>query len=288
MRAMRRVGFSSMERPGAGSESSRLQAPNLKEAPGFKSQSGASLRGFARLGALALALLVVGCGGGEKMESEADVEAIAPVEFDSGAGLKLAEETIQAMGLETGPVGVGRFRDTFHSVARSMGELEDGGLCLRAVVPEGKAPVADAEMTVARENGDGAWPGRLLEVNRSLVAASGDVELLVRVESGADIGIAAGGGATLHYPLSGERESASVPESALIRAALGDFVYVVTGAGYQRRRVLVGQLTGGRAELRSGVKPGEVVVNRGSDEIWILELALVGGMTHLENMKGER
>jgi len=91
----------------------------------------------------------------------------------------------------------------------------------------------------------------------------------------------------VQYPVSDERESVSAPASALIRAALGDFFYVDTGEVLLRRRVAVGQVVDGRAEIRSGLAAGERVVTRGSNALWILELAMVGGMSQLDSTGGE-
>lgn len=122
------------------------------------------------------------------------------------------------------------------------------------------------------------------EVNRELVAVSGDAEVLVCVASGSD-GLPAGKGLRLSYALSAERESLSVPPAALVRAALGDFVFAAVGDRFRRRRVEVGQSDRDRVEIRSGLGAGDEVVTKGAEKLWILELAMVGGMGNLEPAK---
>jgi len=252
----------------------------------------ARIRGLAGLlamsGPAALSLVILGCGNGGGTASSGGMEASVeePVRFESGVGLMLAEETRMAMELETETAGTGRFRDTFHAVARSLGDREGGGVRLRAVAPADKIPAKDSEVQVVRRQGSGRWTGRLLDINRSLVQVSGDVELLIGVDLDERSEVAEADLA-VQYPVSDERESVSAPASALIRAALGDFVYVDTGEGLLRRRVAVGQVVDGRAEIRSGLAAGERVVTRGSNALWILELAMVGGMSQLDSTGGE-
>ncbi len=227
-----------------------------------------------------LAALCVGCGPAAEMVEAPEIEEAGPVAFESGAGLKLAPETREALDLEMAQVGSGRFTDRYQAPARNMGG-RGAEVCLRAVVPAEKAPKQGVEAAIHDAAGTKTWSGRVDEVNRHLVKVSGDVEVLVCL-SGKHDSAPAGGGLEISYALSEERESLSVPPSALVRAALGDFVFVSNEGFLLRRRVEVGQVDEDRVEIRSGLQLGDSVVSKAADKLWILELAMVGGMSNLE------
>jgi membrane fusion protein, multidrug efflux system len=55
-----------------------------------------------------------------------------------------------------------------------------------------------------------------------------------------------------------------IPEEALVTSSGSHFVYVVADNRATRRAVTIGATSGGRAEVQSGIAPGELVVTRGT------------------------
>jgi len=239
---------------------------------------------FLPIAAAGAALLLTGCepranGAGNAAASPA--EPAEPVVFSPEQGLALARLTRESLQLATAPVRVGRFVEKHHAIARRL-EEQDGEVCLRAVVPADRAPKNNSPIEIAA--GPATVQGRIREIDRQLERVSGEVELLICVDARAMEKL--GSRVRVSYPLSEERESFTIPTEGLIRAALGDFVYVENDGHYRRHRVRVGMVEEGRAEILDGIKATDAVVTRGADQLWILELAMVGGMSNLDSLEG--
>jgi hypothetical protein len=74
----------------------------------------------------------------------------------------------------------------------------------------------------------------------------------------------------------------AVPQGALVRAALGDFVYSVEGEFLKRLAVKTGTEDSTWIELLTGLAVGQSVVTRGTEALWLLELSEVGGITNIK------
>lgn len=70
-----------------------------------------------------------------------------------------------------------------------------------------------------------------------------------------------------------------VPSDALLRTVRGDFVYVVNGDWFLRTPVQVGEISGGRIEIKDGLYDGDTVVTQGVRALSLSEIhALNGGV----------
>jgi hypothetical protein len=234
----------------------------------------------------AFALLGSACGPvqstGEAVEPSPEMETAA---FEPGGGLRIAEETRAAMKLTFAAVSSREFVDLETVAARCLGRAGEGAEHqLRASIQPDRQPFGGAAIRV-RDVGHAGGPlaANLTGIDRQLLAVDGSLELIAVVAGNCEA--MAGESLELVYQVGPARTSAAVPVAAVVRAALGDFVFEEVEDRLQRRRVTVGAENDGWLEIRSGLKTGARVVETGARELWILELSLVGGMSNLETVK---
>ncbi len=79
--------------------------------------------------------------------------------------------------------------------------------------------------------------------------------------------LAAGQSVTLLLPAGASRDVVSVHKDAVLNLKGKTMVYVVEGGAAQIRPVKLGEAVGGRFEVLSGVKPGDLVVVRGNERL---------------------
>lgn len=235
--------------------------------------------------ALALMLgLWTGCGSREAAPAATDE---GPKLFQEGKGLKLSAETWKSLGLETA-AAVPR---TVHTEAGGTAQVFERGtnaagvprVLASAFIPvtahrslEGTAVVfSPADVPSATVT------GTVLRVDSSSRAAFGQAEVVVELlETGRAATLGSFGQVRLQ---TAPVEAASaVPRGSLVRAALGDFVYVAEGEFLKRVPVKVGAEDSGWMEVLDGVSPGKTVVTRGAQALWLLELSEVGGMANIK------
>lgn len=70
-----------------------------------------------------------------------------------------------------------------------------------------------------------------------------------------------------------------VPESALLTAADGSYVYTVNGSHLTRTRVKPGAVSEGFVEIEDGLYAGDSVAAKGVDGLWLVELSALKGGT---------
>ena len=72
----------------------------------------------------------------------------------------------------------------------------------------------------------------------------------------------------------------AIPQSALLRTAEGTFVYAVNGDAYFRTSVKVGAEAEGWIEVVDGLLPGDQVVTKPVQTLWLIELRATKGGGH--------
>jgi hypothetical protein len=79
---------------------------------------------------------------------------------------------------------------------------------------------------------------------------------------------------------SAEAKTVSVvPESALLVAADGNYIYTVNGSHLTRTRVKRGAVRDGFTEIEDGLYAGDAVAAKGVDSLWLVELSALKGGT---------
>jgi hypothetical protein len=238
---------------------------------------------------LGLAWCLPWFGTGCRNAVEADARAGAavedgtgPVVYEAGRGLRIETGTREAMGLGVAPVGRGRFRDHQTVMARRL--HQDGNThLLRALIRSEQKPDQDAGLRLRWAKDGATVPARRIGLAPDPVTAGAEWELLVTNEERFPTEPAQS--MELIYSVGPERESLEVPAEAVVQAAVGEFVYEEADGYLLRRPVGTGAVNDGRVEIRSGLAAGSRVVGRGAESLWILELAMVGGIGNLDQGK---
>lgn len=246
---------------------------------------GRRRRALARTGRLALALGLMLAAGCSRHNPNSPTPEEPPPLFQDGKGLKLPAETQTSLGLQLGAAGPRTLRPQ-RAVRMQIFERStnaSGTVCLRAsgFVPSNLV----ARMPEARVMADlgGQTPalleGRLLRVESNAQAGLGQAELVVEFCGGPALPV--GSFVQGLLALGPVHAACAVPRTALVRAAWGDFVYVVEDGFFKRVRVQVGVEDPDWAEVQAGLEPGTRLVASGAEALWLLELSQVGGMANL-------
>ena len=239
------------------------------------------LRSSALFGFGILFVTLVGCG----LDS-ANTEAKAPnrkdlPSFKEGKGLLLPEETRRFIGLEIGDVAD---RKVNRSVTLEVQVYEaDSG---KARYASGLVDVAESEwlhpgQPVSLVSKDGKIiSGILARLETQAQLLSRQAEVIIEIPRTAPER-ALESNLTATLTATNAEEATTIPVSALLRAAAGDFVYVVNGERLLRTAVTVGNEGDGFVQIKEGLYAGDKVVVKPPQTLWLTELRLAraGGDT---------
>ena len=215
-------------------------------------------------------LFLVGCGPKKTSDSHAHggehdhAESIAAVSFKEGRGLKLAPETAKALGVTTAEVVE---RAVAHRIELRV-SIFDSGPPARASALVSPEIANDLEKHSPRE-------AKIVSVNRVLAATTGQAEIIFELPEKARVGD------TVPLILSGPASNvAAVPASALLRTAVGTFVFVANNDSLLRTPVKTGASDGAFIEITDGLYSGDVVAVSAVEQLWLTELRLTKGGGH--------
>lgn len=249
--------------------------------------------------ALALALLFAGCGkkhdesdghdhGKQKADGKGGNHAPGGASFKPGTGVILTDETRQSLGVETAEVTERKLPVRLRFTAQVFGEnhkptaaeTEHAECTARAsgLLSQATAASLRAGHPVGLVSMSGETLGGIvLGVTKSL--AIGDAEVVVGItNAGAKVKPAEFLSATVALPR--EDSVAVVPKSAVLRAADGTFVYTINGNAFFRTAVKTGAEAEAFVEITDGLYPGDVVVTKPVERLWLIELRATKGGGH--------
>lgn len=183
-----------------------------------------------------------------------------------------AARQLLARARVTSPLAGGVQRVMVH-----MGERVDAGgplvevidasvLHLMALVPSAQlAPVRVGQAAPVTPDGSAeSIPGVVHAIAPGVDSLSNAAQVVIRVPN-ARGDLRAGAGATALIQVARRRNAVVVPDSAIVVVGDSFSVFVVEGDTVARvRSVTLGTRRGGRAEIRAGVRAGEVVVTSGA------------------------
>lgn len=227
---------------------------------------------FLVLAAVSLAL--AGCGRPMAIaEARSSHEKGLP-SFKDGKGLALPEETRRSIGLEIAEV-------TERNLLRHLtAEVQ--------VYEMGSGAVGYASGLVGQQQADWLYPGqpvsltskdskttegKLRRVGGQTQPVPGQTEIVVEMPVGGSEPTL-GTFFTATLTATNKESVTTVPRSALLRAAQGDFVYVANGERFLRTSVTVGDEAEGFVQIKDGLYAGDKVVIKPVHILWLTELRL--------------
>ena len=215
-----------------------------------------------------------GCGHEKaKGKAESSKQNEMP-SFKEGKGLFLPEETRQSIGLEVGDVTEQNLTSQLRAEVQVY-EKGSGAVCYASglVSQEHANSVYPGQpISIASKNGE-TIEGKVLRVDKETQPVPGQSELVVEIPI---TGTAPSLGTFFTVTvISTNKESVTtIPRSALLKAAQGDFVYVVNGERLMRTPVAVGDESDGFVQIKDGLYAGDKVVVKPVQTLWLTELRL--------------
>lgn len=247
-----------------------------------------------------VALVSSGCGkhkGGdghahdeksEKGESHEHDETPSGAAFKAGKGVTLTEETGKILDLQVADVAERKLpkqlrfsmqvfgekhHHSFNQQDHSGCDVHGSGL----VTANAAAAVKAGQPVQLLKGTNRPLAGVVVAVQKAL--ALGDSEIVVGVSNGAATlkpGEFVSG--TLNLPR--EETVTAVQRSAVLRTAEGAFVYVVNGDAFLRTPVKTGSESEDWIEITDGLLPGDQVVTKPVETLWLIELRATKGGGH--------
>jgi hypothetical protein len=225
---------------------------------------------------LPLCLALTGCGRESSKKEAGEMTGKGLPSFKEGKGLSLSEETRRFIGLEIAEVSerklAGRVTTEVQVYQSASNSVQAIGLISRE---QAKLLQPGQSVSLATKDGQSA-DGKLIRVDEQIQSASGQAELIVAIP-GTEKEYARGMFLTATCNAAKEENVTVIPRSALLRAAEGDFVYVVNGDHLTRTAVKAGVESGDFIEITDGLYSGDKVAVKPVQTLWLTELRFVKG-----------
>jgi hypothetical protein len=239
-------------------------------------------------------MLPLGCGskegdhGKEKAQGGHGEESPSGASFKPGKGITLKEETSKIIGLEIVDVteellpqvvelNVQIFVET-HRLADLNIDHTGCQFHGSGFLPADKAASVKAKQLAKFKTSRGEMlEGFVVAVQEPL--AHGEIEIIVGVTTA---GTMLKDGEFVSATISVPRPEpvTVIPQSALLRTAEGTYVYAVNGDAYYRTAVTVVSSADEKIEVTDGLYPGDRVVAKPVETLWIIELRATKGGGH--------
>lgn len=208
--------------------------------------------------------------------------------FKAGKGVLLREETRRSLGLEVVDLVDRKLPNQIRLTIQIFGEKhhhllnadDHSGCDLHGsgFLPTNTAAAVKAGQPVQLiKDTNTVLGGVVFAVQKAL--ALGESEIVVGV-SNATAALKPGEFVPARIHLARDEAVASVPSSALLRTAEGTFVYAVNGDAYFRTAVKTGVEADGWVEISEGLLPGDQVVTKPVETLWLIELRATKGGGH--------
>ncbi len=234
-------------------------------------------------------LLFVGCG---KNATEAHEEEVpSGASFKATKGVSLTDETRKILGVEVVDVTEQKLSTTIRFNVQVFGEkhlpairADDHTGCDvhgSGVLSPDKAAILRTGQTVQiQTQAKESFAGVVLVIEKAIT--SDETEIIVGITNAATK-LKPGDFLSAVITLPREQSVTVVPHAALLHSVDGTFVYAVNGDAYFRTAVKVGAEADGFTEITDGLLPGDAVVTKPVETLWLIELRATkggGGCTH--------
>lgn len=201
--------------------------------------------------------------------------------FEKNKGVVLPPEMRRDLGIETAPL---TDRTLHRPVAKAAQVFRAGQaarpatavLWLEAAEAQTLSPGGTLSVESPGTNSQ-ATTALVVQLNRAVTTVSGQIEAVLEIADPAGRW-PVGAFFMASLPTAATNPLPTVPVSAVIDGAQGPFVYTASGEHFVRTPVKVGASDGTHVEVTDGLYSGDVVVSRGAEALWTIELcALKGG-----------
>lgn len=226
--------------------------------------------------ACVVSLFVSGCHREKASPDAGGYGAAKPeatgVTFKAGKGLHVPPETAQFIGL--------RVEDVMERKVASA--LDFTAQIYRAALASGSVRQSEAaalrvglDVTAVTRSGQ-SIPARISAIYAGSGETNGSVEVLLIVDGG-KVELPPGSFLSVRVATGSEKAVVSVPTSALLRTAEGNFVYTVSGERFVRAPVKLGVINPEFAEVTDGLYAGDQIVVQPVMTLWMAELQSIRG-----------
>ena len=136
--------------------------------------------------------------------------------------------------------------------------------------------LTNGQVAVVTVNNAEPLKGKVAGVNRSLEKVQGQAEVMLSIED-AGARLTNGVIVSVSVPLGREQSVVTIPRSALLRTAEGDFVYTVSGKQFVRAALKTGEVSNESVEVTDGLYAGDRIVVQPVMTLWLAELQPIRG-----------
>jgi multidrug efflux pump subunit AcrA (membrane-fusion protein)/predicted small lipoprotein YifL len=247
---------------------------------------------------LVVSALLAGCGRKDdhhqdhdhdhSHEHDHDHKPPSGASFKAGEGITLAAETRRILAVETAEVSRRKLPQQIRFTVQVFGEKhhhalnpsDHSGCDVQGsgLVSTNTAAVVKAGQPVQIHKGTNhPLGGVVLGVQKAL--ALGESEIIIGVSNAMAL-LQPGEFIPARIVLPRDEPVVTIPEAALLRTAEGTFVYAANGNAFLRRTVTAGTEADGWVEIMAGLQPGEQVVAKPVQTLWLIELRETKGGGH--------
>lgn len=253
----------------------------------------AALRRLLPAAALALAVVLTGCGHKETAHDHDDghgheEESPAGAWFKANQGVLMTDETRRLLGVEVAEVteqklpaqirfNVQVFSEKHH---HSIRDNDHSGCDVHGsgfIPPEKATAIRPGQPLQVQNRTHETLAGVVLAVTPA--PSLGETEVIVGLTNATDR-VKPGDFLSAVITLPREQIVTVIPRAALLRTAEGTFVYAVNGDACLRRAVKVGAETEDKLEITDGLLAGDSVVTKPVETLWLIELRATKGGGH--------
>jgi len=210
------------------------------------------------------------------------------VTFNSKEGLSVPSSTAKFIGLQVADVEERSATVSVRFSARVYQTVRERQFASAApaatsialasafVNPTQAALLTNGQVAVVTVNHAEPRKGKVAAVNRSLEKVQGQAEVMLSLED-ADARLTNGVIVSVSVPLGREQSVVTIPRSALLRTAEGDFVYTVSGTRFVRAALTTGEVSNESVEVTDGLYAGDRIVVQPVMTLWLAELQSIRG-----------
>jgi hypothetical protein len=244
---------------------------------------------FQILGIASIVLALSGCTRKSHEATEQDTHATqAGVTFSAKQGLSVPPITANFIGLQVADAEERNVTASVRFSARVYQTVRERqwasaapaatsiALASAFVSPAQATLLTNGQAAIVAANGKEELKGEVAAVNRSLEKVQGQAEVMLTIE---DPGARLSNGviASVSVPLGREQSVVTIPRSALLRTAEGDFVYTMSGKQFVRAAIKTDDVNNDLVEVTDGLYVGDRIVVQPVMTLWLAELQSIRG-----------